>query len=196
MYIEAKDSNGTTLIPVETHLLAGRKVFISGEIDMETAKGFSQQIMYLNMEDGEKPIDVFINTPGGGIVAGMMIYDVIQSSRAPVRLFCTGMAYSMGAVLLACGKHGRYILPNSEVMIHEVLLSSGVRGSATSIRSVSDNLLKARDKMNRILSKHTGRSIEEIEKATVFDHYMTPEEAVEFGICDKIVDFSMTLEEG
>lgn len=194
MYIQNKSANGITLVPIGTQLLSDRKIFIQGEINADAANLFIAQVMYLNGENNESPIDVFINSPGGEIVSGMMMYDVIQSSKAPIRVFCTGMAYSMGAVLLACGCHGRYILPNAEVMIHEPLLSNGVRGNATSIRSVSDNLLEVRSKMNRILSKHTGRTVEEIEKATAYDHYMTPEESVEFGLCDKVMNFAEMME--
>lgn len=194
MQIECRDANGITLVPIQTHLLAQRRILIQGSIDEEAASLFLAQMMVLNAQDAERPIDVFINSPGGEIVSGMLMYDVIQSSRAPVRLFCTGMAYSMGAVLLACGGHGRYILPNSKVMIHEPLLGSGVRGSATSIRSVSDNLLEERSRMNRILSRHTGRSLEEVEQATSYDHYMTPEESVAFGLCDRVMSFAEMME--
>lgn len=194
MHIKSKSANGMMLIPINTQLLEQRRIFIQGTIDADAANLFIEQVMYLNDEDAERPINVFINSPGGDIINGMMMYDVIQSSRAPIRIFCTGMAYSMGALLLSCGQHGRYILPNSEVMIHEPLLSNGVRGNATSIRSVSVNLMEVRSKMNRILSRHTGRSIEEVEKATAYDHYMTPEESVEFGLCDKIMSFAEMME--
>lgn len=195
MHMEERSAGGISLVPIRTHLFDRRKVFITGEINMESANEFAQQILALNMreEDGDKPIDVLINSPGGEIIAGMLMYDAIQGSRAPVRVYCTGMAYSMGAILLACGRE-RYILPNSEAMIHEPLLGGGVRGSASSIRSVSENLQEVRSKMNRILARHTGRSVEEIEKATAYDHYMKPEECVEFGLCDKIVDFSSLME--
>ena len=116
MQIECRDANGITLVPIQTHLLAQRRILVQGSIDEDAASLFLAQMMVLNAQDTERPIDVFINSPGGEIVSGMLMYDVIQSSRAPVRLFCTGMAYSMGAVLLACGGHGRYILPNSKVI--------------------------------------------------------------------------------
>lgn len=138
MNVQVKSSNGISLIPVETRLLADRKIFIEGEINEETACEFMKKVMYLNSENREKNIDLLINSPGGEINAGMLMYDVIQSSNAPIRTFCIGKAYSMGAVLFACGNHGRYMLPHSELMIHEPLIGSRIGGSASSIKSISD----------------------------------------------------------
>lgn len=122
------------------------------------------------------------------------MYDVIQSSGAPIRTFCMGKAYSMAAILLACGNHGRYILPHGELMIHEPLIMSNISGSSSSIKSISDSLLETKETMNQILSKHTGRTKEEIEKATEFDHYFNPKEGIEFGLCDEIVEFNKIME--
>lgn len=194
MNVQVKSSNGISLVPVETRLLADRKIFIEGEINEETACEFMKKVMYLNSENREKNIDLLINSPGGEINAGMLMYDVIQSSNAPIRTFCIGKAYSMGAVLFACGNHGRYMLPHSELMIHEPLIGSRIGGSASSIKSISDSLIETKRKMNRILAKHTGKTEDEIEIATNFDHYLTPEESIEFGLCDKIVDFNMITE--
>lgn len=194
MNVQVKSSNGITLIPVESRLMADRKIFIEGEINSETACEFLKQIMYLNSEDSEKPIDVMINSQGGEINSGMLMYDVIQSSKAPVRMFCIGRAYSMGAVLFACGNHGRYMLPHGELMIHEPLLGNQVGGNSSSIKSISDSLLEMKRKMNQLLAKHTGKTEDEVEKATGYDHYLTPEESVEFGLCDEIVDFGMIME--
>ena len=122
------------------------------------------------------------------------MYDVIQASKAPIRMFCIGRAYSMGAVLFACGNHGRYMLPHGELMLHEPLLGNRVGGNSSSIKSISESLLETKRKMNQILAKHTGKSEKEVEKATSYDHYYSPEESIEFGLCDKIVDFNMILE--
>lgn len=189
MYFQVKTSGGINLVPLSTRLLADRKVFIEGEIDREAANEFIKQIMLLNLESTSEPIDVMINSPGGEINAGLLMYDVIQSSKAPIRTYCIGTAYSMGAVLFACGVHGRYMLPHSELMLHEPLLGNRVGGNASSIRSISESLMETRKKLNGILAKHTGKTEEEIEKATSFDHYYTAEESVEFSLADKIISF-------
>lgn len=194
MNVQVKSSNGITLVPVESRLMANRKIFIEGEIDADTACEFVKKVMLLNSEDSQKPIDVLLNSPGGEINSGMLMYDVIQASRAPIRMFCIGRAYSMGAVLFACGNHGRYMLPHGELMIHEPLLGNRVGGNSSSIKSISDSLLETKKKMNQILAKHTGKTEEEVEKATGFDHYFSPEESVEFGLCDEIVGFDKIME--
>lgn len=194
MNVQIKTSAGITLVPVDTRLLANRKVFIEGEINHESACEFMKKVMALAVEDSSAPIDVLINSPGGEISAGMLMYDIIQASKCPIRMFCVGTAYSMGALLFASGRHGRYMLPNSELMLHEPLLGNKVAGNASSIRSISDSLLETRKKVNGILAKHTGKSIKEIEKATGYDHYFSPEESVAFGLCDEIVGFDKIME--
>ena len=195
MNVLIKSSNGISQVSADSKLLMQRKVFIEGEITPESACEFIKKIMILNEEDSNKPIDVLINSPGGEINSGLMMYDVIQTSKAPIRMLCIGRAYSMGAVLFACGKHGRYMLPNSELMLHEPLLGNRVGGNSSSIKSISESLLETKKKMNQILSKHTGKSEEEVEKATSYDHYYSPEEGKEFGLCDQIVGFNMIMEE-
>lgn len=194
MNVLIKSSNGITQVSADSKLLSQRKVFIEGEITPEAACEFIKKIMVLNEEDSSKPIDVLINSPGGEINSGMVMYDVIQASKAPIRMFCIGRAYSMGAVLFACGNHGRYMLPHSELMLHEPLLGNRVGGNSSSIKSISESLLETKRKMNQILSKHTGKSEEEVEKATSYDHYYSPEESKDFGLCDQIVDFSVIME--
>ena len=194
MNVLIKSSKGITQVSADSRLLAQRTVFIEGEIDSEAACEFIKKIMILNAEDSNKPIDVLINSPGGEINSGMVMYDVIQASKAPIRMFCIGRAYSMGAVLFACGNHGRYMLPHGELMLHEPLLGNRVGGNSSSIKSISESLLETKRKMNQILAKHTGKSEKEVEKATSYDHYYSPEESIEFGLCDKIVDFNMILE--
>ena len=193
MYIQVKSSNGISLVTLDSKLLTERKVFIEGEINSEMANNFMKQIMLLNSEDATKAIDVFVNSPGGEINAGLLMYDIIQSSKAPIRMFCVGHAYSMGAVLFACGQHGRYLLPHSELMIHEPLLGSKVGGNASSIRSISEKLMEERKRMNQILAKHTGKTLGEISRATEYDHYFTAEESVKFGLADKIVNFNAVM---
>jgi len=194
MNVQVKSSSGITLVPVDSRLMAHRKIFIEGEIDAEAACAFVKKVMLLNAEDSRNPIDVFINSAGGEINSGMLMYDVIQGSKAPVRMFCIGRAYSMGAVLFACGNHGRYMMPHAELMLHEPLLGNRVGGNSSSIKSISDSLMETKKKMNRILAKHTGKTEEEVEEATGFDHYFGPEESIEFGLCDQIVGFDKIME--
>lgn len=195
MHIQIKSSNGITLMPLETRLLASRKVFIEGEINAVTACEFVKQVLHLNREDVRTPIDVFINSAGGEINSGMLMYDVIQSSKAPIRLFCMGKAYSMAALLFASGAKGRrYMLSHSELMLHEPLLGDRIGGNSSSLKSISDSLQETKRKMNQILAKHTGKSEEEVEKATGFDHYFSPEESISFGLCDEIIGFERVME--
>lgn len=194
MNVLIKSSNGITQVPADSKLLSQRIVFVEGEINPETACEFVKRIMVLNAEDPRKPIKVLINSPGGEINSGMLMYDVIQASKAPIQMFCIGRAYSMGAVLFSSGNHGRYMLPHSELMLHEPLLQNMVRGNSSSIKSISDSLMETKRRMNKILAKHTGKTEEEIEQAISYDHYYTPEESKEFGLCDKIVDFSVIME--
>lgn len=195
MNILVKSSNGITQVSADSKLLSQRKVFVEGEINAETACEFVKKIILLNAEDSNKPIDVLINSPGGCINSGMLMYDVIQASKAPIRTWCIGRAYSMGAILLCCSNHGRYILPHGEVMIHEPLLGNRVGGNSSSIKSISESLLETKRKMNQILAKHTGQSEQAVEEATSFDHYFDPEESLKFGLVDEIVDFAKLMEE-
>lgn len=194
MYIQVKSSNGITLVPAESKLMAERKIFIKGEINAETACDFAEKVMLLSREDDKSPIDVLVNSPGGEINAGLLMYDIIQNNPTPIRMFCLGRAYSMAAVLFACGDHGRYMLPHGELMLHEPLLGDRVGGNSSSIRSISDSLLQTKVKINRILAKHTGRTEGEVEQATGYDHYFTPQESINFGLCDAIIGFDKIME--
>lgn len=185
--VEVESANGTREVSLSTRHLMNRKIFITGGIDSDTADQFVSQFLYLQSES-EEPIDIYINSPGGEVNAGLVIYDLIQGSKVPINITCTGMAASMAAILLAGGQKGRrYILPHSKVMIHEPLIQGGMGGSATSIKNISESILETRDIVNGILSKHTGKSIKEVNKATSYDHYMNAQESVEFGICDTII---------
>ncbi len=195
MYVQVKSSRGINLVPAESILLTDRRVFIEGGIDSDTACEFTKQIMLLNQDDRKRPIDVLVNSTGGEINAGMLMYDVIQASKAPIRTYCLGQAYSMAAVLFACGLNGRYMLPHSQLMIHEPLLGNSIGGNASSIKSISDSLIETRKKMNAILAKHTGKTEKEVGEASSFDHFFTAEESLKFGLCDAIIEFAQILKE-
>ena len=194
MIMEVKSSNGITTIPIESRLMSMRRIFIEDDIDDNTANEFVKKILLLNIEDSKAPIDVLINSNGGDIKAGLAMYDVIQGSKAPIRMYCIEKAYSMAAVLFSCGNHGRYILPNGETMLHEPLLGNRVSGNSSSIKSISDSLLETKKKINKIIAKHTGKTEKEVEKATGFDHFFSPEESIKFGLCDQIIGFDKIVE--
>ena len=181
-----KGARGNTVIPLDSELLNDRLIIIDDMITSQTAVDFYKSVRFLARSD--EPINVVLCSGGGEVIAGQAIYDIMQGIKNEVHTYCLGRSASMAAVLLAAGTKGhRYILPHSEVMIHEVLIGGGVGGSATSISKISESINKTRDVMNGILAKHTGKTIEEINEATSFDNYMTAEQAVEFGICDKII---------
>lgn len=184
--IEVESAHGVREVSLDTRHLMNRRVFINGEINDESANDFLSQMLYLQQESSD-PITIYINSPGGSVNAGLVIYDCIQSSELEINIICAGMAASMAAIILAGGQKGhRFILPHSKVMIHEPLISHGVGGSATSIKNISDSIIETRELVNKILAEHTGKSVKEINKATSFDNYMNAEEAIEFGLCDKI----------
>ncbi len=185
--IEVESNNGTREVSLFTHNLMKGNIFLQGEINAAMANCFLSQIMFL-VSSGADPINVFINSGGGEVQAGLMIYDIIMAYRKRIRLYCTGMAASMAAILLSSGLKGkRYILPHSKTMIHEPLITDGIGGSASTIRDVSDSIMKTRKICNEILAKNTGKSLREIDQITMHDHYMSAEESVKFGICDSIV---------
>ena len=180
-------TKGYEKIQLDSKLLSQRRIFLTGEITDDTAVDFMQMMLYLTEKN--EPIDIYINSPGGNVNAGLAIYDMLQSCKNERRMYCIGQASSMAAVLLAAGQKGRrFILPNSRVMIHEVLLGGGIKGSATSISRISDSIMETRDIVNGILAKHTEKTVREINRATSFDNTMNAEQAVEFGICDEIVN--------
>lgn len=192
MVTQVRSAAGVHLVPIQTVHLDKRRIFVEGQITMESACAFADQVMLL-CDQSHEPIDVFLNSPGGEVKAGLLMYDIIQSSPAPIRMFCRGMAYSMAALLFASGSHGRFLLPNSELMLHEPLLSGGVQGSASSIKSISEGILAVKARLNGILSRHTGKSLEEIEAATAYDHFFSAEESVAFGLADEIVGYDRMM---
>ena len=191
-----RTASGINLIPLDTINCDRRALCIRGEITQESAFEFALTAAYLNDLSKTDPVTVYINSPGGSIDAGLLMYDVIQKSPAPMRLVVLGAAYSMAALLFASGLHGRYLLPNSKLMLHEPLLGYPIGGNTSSIKTISDDLLATRDKINTILAKHTGKTREQIEEATKFDHYFTADESVAFGLADEVITFDRLVKEG
>ena len=177
---------GERAYDIFSRLLKDRIIFLSGEIDDTTANLVVAQMLFLEMEDPDKEINLYINSPGGSVTAGMAIYDTMQYLRCPVATLCIGMAASMGAFLLTAGAKGmRRILPNAEVMIHQPL--GGAQGQATDILIHAEYITKIKNKLNRILAERTGQPLEKVMADTERDHFLSAEEALEYGIVDEIV---------
>ena len=184
--LEKESANGIQSVSLVTECFTNRKIFLFGEIDEPLVYSFTMQLLTL-MEDEQSEIDIYVNSPGGEVNSGLAIYDLVQSCKAPINMYCIGIAASMAALIFAGGEKGRrFILPHSKVMIHEPLIPNGVGGSASSIKSTADSILQTRELLNGILAKHTGKTLEEINKATDHDNFMTAKEAIEFGLCDNI----------
>ncbi len=184
-YVIEQTSKGERSYDIYSRLLKDRIIFISGEIDDNTANLVVAQLLFLEAENPDKDINIYINSPGGSITAGMAIFDTMEYIKPDISTICVGMAASMGAFLLAAGAKGkRYALPNAEVMIHQPL--GGARGQASDIKIQADRIIKLRKDLNTILSERTGKSYEQIEKDTDRDFFMTAEEAVAYGIVDKV----------
>ncbi|MFH0891793.1 MAG: ATP-dependent Clp endopeptidase proteolytic subunit ClpP [Candidatus Falkowbacteria bacterium] len=171
---------------IYSRLLKDRIIFLGEQISDHVANIIIAQFLFLDAENKEKDIKFYINSPGGSVTAGMAIYDTMQYVKSDVSTICVGMAASMGATLLASGAKGkRFALPNSEVMIHQVM--GGAEGQATDIKIRAEHILQVKDRLNKLLAKHTGQKISQIEKDTDRDRFMTPEEAQKYGIIDKII---------
>ena len=178
---------GERAYDIYSRLLKDRIIMLGSGIDDNVANSIVSQLLFLEAEDPEKDISMYINSPGGSITAGMAIYDTMQFIKPQVSTICIGMAASMGAFLLAAGEKGkRYALPNSEVMIHQPL--GGAQGQATEIEIAAKRILFLRDKLNRILSDRTGQDLEVIERDTERDNFMTADRALEYGLIDKVLD--------
>lgn len=170
-----------------SRLLNDRIIFLSDEVNDATASLVVAQLLYLEAQDPDKDISFYINSPGGSVTAGMAIYDTMNFIKCDVSTVCIGMAASMGAFLLSAGTKGkRFALPNSEIMIHQPL--GGARGQATDIKIQADLILRTRDRLNRILAENTGKSVEQIALDTERDNYMTAQQALEYGLIDKVID--------
>ncbi len=177
---------GERAYDIFSRLLNDRIVFLSDEVNDATASLVVAQLLFLEAEDPDKDIYFYINSPGGSVTAGMAIYDTMNFIKCDVSTICIGMAASMGAFLLSSGTKGKRIaLPNSEIMIHQPL--GGARGQATDIKIQADLILRTRDNLNRILANNTGRSIEEIARDTERDNFMTANQALEYGLIDKVL---------
>ena len=182
-----QSSRGERKFDIYSRLLNDRILFLNDEVNDVTASLVVAQILFLESEDPTKDINLYINSPGGSVVAGMAIYDTMQYVKCDVSTICMGMAASMGAFLLAGGTKGkRYALPNSEIMIHQP--SGGAQGQATDIKIVADHILRTKGKLNSILAANTGKPIEVIEADTERDNYMSATEAVEYGLIDKVIE--------
>lgn len=185
-------SRGERSYDIYSRLLKDRIIFLGGAIDDDVSNLIVAQMLFLEAEDPEKDINLYINSPGGSITAGMAIYDTMQYIRSDVRTICIGMAASMGAFLLTAGAKGKRVaLPNSEVLIHQPLIGGhGLSGQATEIEIHARQLLRTKAKMNKILAEKTGQPLEKIEKDTERDYYMTAEEAKEYGLVDQVLEKS------
>jgi len=181
-----KTHQGERSYDIYSRLLKERIIFLGDPVDDHVANIVIAQLLFLESEDREKDIKVYVNTPGGSVTAGMAIYDTMQYIKPDVSTICIGMAASMGAVLLAAGAKGkRFALPNAEIMIHQVM--GGAEGQATDIKIRAERILKIKDRLNEILSKHTGQSVKKVEQDTDRDYFMSAEEAKAYGLIDKII---------
>ena len=185
-YVIEQTSRGERSYDIYSRLLKERIIFLGDEVNDQTASLIVAQLLFLESEDPDKDISLYINSPGGSITAGMAIYDTMQYIKPDVSTICVGMAASMGAFLLSSGAKGkRYALPNSEIMIHQPL--GGTKGQATDIRIHADRIIKMREKLNTLMSEQTGKSIEIINKDTERDFFMTAHEAKEYGLVDSVM---------
>ncbi|KKU91665.1 MAG: ATP-dependent Clp protease proteolytic subunit [Candidatus Jorgensenbacteria bacterium GW2011_GWA1_48_11] len=176
-----KSAYGERAYDIYSRLLKERIIFLGGPINDQVANSVIAQLLLLDHEDQKKDIKLYLNTPGGSVTAGLAVYDTMQHVKAPVSTICVGMAASMGAVLLAAGQKGkRFALPNSEILLHQVM--GGAEGQATEIEITARQIVKIKDKINHILAKHTGQKLEKIEKDTDRDFYLTSQEAEDYGL--------------
>jgi ATP-dependent Clp protease protease subunit len=185
MVIE-QSGRGERAYDIYSRLLRERVVFLVGEVNDQTANLVVAQLLFLESENPDKEISLYINSPGGSVSAGMSIFDTMQFIKPEVSTMCLGFAASMGAFLLAAGAKGkRYSLPNSKIMIHQVL--GGARGQATDIEIHARDILRTKEQMNRILAERTGQTYEKVQQDTERDYFMTPDEAKDYGLIDQVI---------
>ncbi len=185
-YVIEQTSRGERSYDIYSRLLKERIIFLDGEVNDASASVIVAQLLFLEAEDPNKDIHLYINSPGGSVTAGMAIYDTMNYIKCDVSTICIGMAASMGAFLLSSGAKGkRYALPNAEVMIHQP--SGGAQGQATEIKIVAEHILRTRTKLNEILAANTNQPLEVIERDTERDHYMSAEEAAAYGLIDTVI---------
>ena len=188
-YVIDKTPNGERSYDIYSRLLKDRIIMLTEDVNHVTASSIVAQLLFLESEDPDKEISFYINSPGGSITDGMAIVDTMRYIKCPISTICVGMAASMGAVLLACGDKGkRFATPNSEIMIHQPLISGGLSGQATEIKIHADHILRTRSRLNKLLSEQTGQDLATIEKDTERDNYMLAEEALKYGLIDGILD--------
>lgn len=181
-----KSSFGERAYDIYSRLLKDRIIFLGDAIDDSVANTVIAQMLFLESEDKSKDIKLYVNSPGGSVTSGMAIYDTMQYIQPDVVTICVGLAASMGAVLLAAGTKGkRLCLPNAEILIHQLM--GGAEGQAADIKIRAERIIKIRDRLNAILAKHTGQPLKKIEQDTDRDYYMNPEEAITYGIVDKVI---------
>lgn len=182
-----KTSHGERAYDIYSRLLQDRIIFLGTGIDDNVANVIIAQLLFLENQNPEKDIKLYINSPGGSVTAGMAIYDTMQYIKPDVSTICIGMAASMGAFLLAAGASGkRFALPNSEIMIHQVM--GGMEGQASDIKIRAERILKIKERLNEILAKHTGKALSQVEKDTDRDYFMNAEESLKYGIIDKVIE--------
>ena len=188
-YVVEQTGRGERSYDIYSRLLNDRIIMLCDQIDNATASVVIAQLLYLDGQDPEKDIDLYIDSPGGVITAGMAIYDTMQYIKCDVSTICIGMAASMGAFLLSSGAKGkRFALPNSEIMIHQPLISGGgISGQCTDIKIASDHMVRTRENLNRILAENTGKPIEQINIDTERDNYLSAQQAADYGLIDKVI---------
>lgn len=185
-YVIEQTNRGERSYDIYSRLLKDRIIFLGEEVTDASASIIVAQLLFLESEDPSKDISLYINSPGGSVTAGMAIYDTMQYVKCDVSTICVGMAASMGAFLLSGGAKGkRMALPNAEIMIHQPL--GGAQGQATDIKIVADHIIRTKKKLNTLLSQHTGQPLEVIEADTERDNYMTAEQAMAYGLIDKVI---------
>ena len=183
-----QSGRGERAFDIYSRLLKERIIFLVGPVDDHTANLVVAQLLFLESENPDKDIYFYINSPGGSVTAGMSIYDTMEFIKPDVQTLCLGQAASMGAFLLSAGTKGkRFALPNSRIMIHQPLISGGLGGQASDIEIHARELLKLKEKLNKILADHTGKSIEEVARDTDRDNFMSAQEAMEYGLIDKVI---------
>lgn len=189
-YVIEQTNRGERSYDIFSRLLSDRIIFLGEEITDASASTVIAQMLFLEAQDSDKDIQLYINSPGGSVTAGFAIYDTMQYVKCDVSTICVGLAASFGAFLLSGGTKGKRIaLPNAEIMIHQPLIGgNGIQGQATDIRIMSDQMQRTKQRLNRILSENTGRTLEEVAAATDRDNYMSAEEALKFGLIDRIIE--------
>ena len=185
-YVVEQTGKGERTYDIYSRLLLDRIVFISGEVSDEMANAVCAQLLFLQSQDAKKEISVYVNSPGGSVTAGLAIYDTMQFVTCPIATYCLGQAASMGAVLLTAGAKGRrFSLPNARIMIHQPW--GGAEGKASDIEITAREILRLKERLNEILAKHSGRKVEEVVRDTDRDHFMSAEEAKEWGLIDEVL---------